>query len=88
MFDAIVQERALEFCGEFVRKADLIRWNLLKTKLDEAKAKMYRLRDLQGEYAELSGHLYYKMEDYNMDAQRSIKYNRRWQSRNIRSEPR
>ena len=64
MFDAIVQERALEFCGEFVRKADLIRWNLLKTKLDEAKAKMYRLRDLQGEYAELSGHLYYKMEDY------------------------
>lgn len=64
MFDAIVQERALELCGEFVRKADLIRWNLLKTKLDEAKAKMYRLRDLQGEYAELSGHLYYKMEDY------------------------
>lgn len=64
MFDAIVQERALEFCGEFIRKADLIRWNLLKTKLDEAKAKMYRLRDLQEEYAGFSGHLYYKRVDY------------------------
>ena len=64
MFDAIVQERAFEFCGEFVRKADLIRWNLLKAKLDEAKAKMYRLRDKQGEYADINGHLYYKMVDY------------------------
>lgn len=28
------------------------------------KLKCIDLRDLQGEYAELSGHLYYKMEDY------------------------
>ena len=43
IFDAIVDERALEFVGEFLRKADLIRWNLLNTKLDEAKAEMTAL---------------------------------------------
>lgn len=64
MFNAIVNERAFEFAGELIRKADLIRWNLLKTKLDEAKQKMYRLRNKEGEYAGLSGHLYYKKVDY------------------------
>jgi len=37
-FDAIVKERALEFGSEGIRKYDLIRWNLLGTKLDETKA--------------------------------------------------
>ena len=37
VFNAIVDERALEFVGEMLRKQDLIRWNLLKTKIDEAK---------------------------------------------------
>lgn len=36
-FNAIVKERSLEFGGEGIRKYDLIRWNLLKTKLDETK---------------------------------------------------
>lgn len=39
-FDAIVKERMLELCGEGIRKYDLIRWNLLGTKLAEVKAKM------------------------------------------------
>ena len=58
-FNAIVDERAFEFCGEFLRKGDLIRWNLLKQKLDAAKADMKALRDLQGAYAELSGNICY-----------------------------
>ena len=37
VFNAIVDERALEFVGEMLRKQDLIRWNLLKIKIDEAK---------------------------------------------------
>ena len=38
-FNAIVDERALEFVGEFLRKGDLIRWNLLDKKLaDEEDA--------------------------------------------------
>ena len=62
-FNAIVDERALEFCGEFLRKADLIRWNMLKDKLDGAIADMKALRDLQGDYANLTGSIYYTYAD-------------------------
>ena len=63
MFNAIVDEHALEFCGEMERKQALIRWNQLKVKLDEAKAKMYALRDRTGEYADVPSTLYYKYAD-------------------------
>jgi len=63
MFEAIVDERALEFCGEFLRKVDLIRWNLLKSKLDEAADDMLALRDLQGPYSNLSGDICYTLAD-------------------------
>lgn len=63
MFEAIVEERALEFVGEFLRKGDLIRWNLLKEKLDEAKAEMTDLRNLAGAYAHMSGDVYYKVAE-------------------------
>ena len=59
MFNAIVDERALEFCGEFLRKADLIRWNLLKTKLDDAISDMLKLRDLSVPYDNLTGDVWY-----------------------------
>jgi hypothetical protein len=36
-FDAIVKERSLEFGGEGIRKHDLIRWNLLSTKITETR---------------------------------------------------
>ena len=42
-FNAIVQERAWEFGGESLRKFDLIRWNLLETKLSEMKENMKKL---------------------------------------------
>lgn len=65
MFNAIVDERAFEFCGEFLRKADLIRWNLLKTKMDEAKADMFALRDREAgsRYEDFTGDIYYKLAD-------------------------
>ena len=65
-FNAIVKERALEFCGEFLRKADLIRWNLLKTKLDEAIVDMKELRSLSGVYADFTGAAMYRIADDNM----------------------
>lgn len=37
-FDALVKERALELGGEGIRKYDLIRWNLLGTKIAAVKA--------------------------------------------------
>jgi len=60
MFNAIVEEHKFEFIGEMERKQALIRWNLLKTKLDEAKAKMFRLQGRTGEYATVPSSLYYK----------------------------
>ncbi len=62
-FNAIVDERAFEFCGEMLRKADLIRWNLLKTKLDEAKLELRALRDHTGEYAGLGDDVYHQYDE-------------------------
>ncbi len=66
MFNAIVDERAFEFCGEMTRKFDLIRWNLLKTKMDETIAEMKALRSLSGKFAGingLDGDVYYQSVD-------------------------
>ena len=62
-FNAIVDERALEFTGEMLRKGDLIRWNMLGSKLAEAKAKLQRLENREGEYADLPEKVYYKMAE-------------------------
>jgi len=59
-FEAIVQERALEFCGEFLRKADLIRWNRLYPALKAEKDNLRNLASLQGDYAALSGNIWYR----------------------------
>lgn len=58
MFDAIVEEHKFEFTGEMERKQALIRWNLLKTNIDLAKEKLFRLRDREGEYANVPTTLY------------------------------
>lgn len=42
-FTAIQQERLLEFVGEGIRKYDLIRWNLLGTKIAETKAELAKM---------------------------------------------
>ena len=55
MFNAIVDERAFEFCGEMTRKFDLIRWGLLKQKMDQAITEMKQLRDLTGPFANVNG---------------------------------
>ncbi len=59
-FNAIVDERALEFCGEMLRKADLIRWNLLTVKLNEAKIKLQQLENREGKYLTLPNKIYFK----------------------------
>ncbi len=65
MFNAIVDERAFEFCGEMTRKFDLIRWGLLKQKMDQAITEMKQLRDLTGPFANvngLGGDIYFQMD--------------------------
>jgi hypothetical protein len=39
-FNALTQERLLEFGGEGLRKYDLIRWNLLTTKINDVRARL------------------------------------------------
>lgn len=62
-FNAIVDERALEFCGEMLRKADLIRWNLLSVKINEAKTRMTAFANRTGAYSDLPDKIYYKTAD-------------------------
>ena len=50
-FEAIVDERAFEFCGENIRKYDLMRWGLLKEKLEKAQADVYDLQNNAGAFA-------------------------------------
>jgi hypothetical protein len=59
MFNAIVDEHKFEFCGELERKQALIRWNLLGSKMTEAKTKMTALRDRSGEYTLVPTTLYF-----------------------------
>ena len=61
--DAIIDERAFEFCGEFLRKADLIRWGLLQSRMDDAKVELRALRDHTGKYSDLGSTIYYKYDD-------------------------
>ncbi|WP_149206295.1 RagB/SusD family nutrient uptake outer membrane protein [Flavobacterium johnsoniae] len=66
MFNAIVEENKYEFTGEMERKQNLIRWNLLKAKLDEAKQKMTDLAARSGAYADVPATLYYKYKTDNV----------------------
>lgn len=60
MFEAIVDERAFEFVGEFLRKQDLIRWGMLSEKMEEAQKKLEDLSAVAGDYADLPNTIYYQ----------------------------
>lgn len=63
-FEAIVDERAWEFGGEFLRKYDLERWNLFGEKVAEARNTLIQMgQDAvagTGTYANLADYQYYK----------------------------
>lgn len=59
-FDAIVNERYLEFGHEAIRKYDLIRWNLLATKIAEARTKIQQITARTGNYANVPQYVYWK----------------------------
>lgn len=67
-FNAIVQERLLEFGGEGIRKFDLIRWNLISTKFAETRTKLRQFMNGEGRYANLPLYVYTKPADYNIIA--------------------
>jgi len=59
-FNAIVNERYLEFGHEGIRKYDLIRWNLLGAKLTEARDRIRQIRDRVAPYNNVPQYIYYK----------------------------
>ncbi|MGN1375431.1 MAG: RagB/SusD family nutrient uptake outer membrane protein, partial [Prevotella sp.] len=58
--NAIMEQRGLEFCGEMLRKADLIRWNKLGSTLAAEKQNMTELMNRTGIYATLPNNIYWK----------------------------
>jgi hypothetical protein len=65
-FDAVVNERLLEFGGEGIRKYDLVRWNLLDTKIKQTRAALTEMLSRTGKYANVPQYLYWKQngEEY------------------------
>lgn len=59
-FNFVVKERLLEFGGEGLRKYDLIRWNLLETKINETKQKLTDFMNGAGAYANVPEYIFYK----------------------------
>ena len=59
-FNAIVDERYLEFGSEGIRKFDLLRWNLLGTKIEEARAKILLIRDAKGGFANVPRYMFWR----------------------------
>ncbi|OSZ81634.1 RagB/SusD family nutrient uptake outer membrane protein [Chitinophagaceae bacterium IBVUCB2] len=59
-FNAIVNERFLEFGHEGIRKYDLLRWNLLTTKLAETRAQIQQIRDRVAPYTYVPQYIYWR----------------------------
>jgi len=59
-FNAIVNERYLEFGHEGIRKYDLLRWNLLTTKLAETRTKIQQIRDRVAPYNNVPQYIYWR----------------------------
>ena len=58
-FNAVANERALEFGSEGIRKYDLIRWNLLGQKLSETKQALASMAAMAPPYDTLPTSMYY-----------------------------
>lgn len=59
-FNAIVNERYLEFASEGIRKFDLVRWNLLADKLTETRQRIRDIRDAKGAYANVPQYIFWR----------------------------
>lgn len=64
-FNAIVQERLLEFGGEGIRKYDLIRWNLMANTFTATRTKLRELMEGEGRYANVPVYIHTKANSYD-----------------------
>lgn len=56
--EGIYEQRAFEFAGESLRKADLVRWGIIDEKMAEAKEKLKALQKRTGAYEGLPNKVY------------------------------
>ena len=59
-FDAIANERYLEFGSEGIRKFDLIRWNLLNQKIEETRTKIANMATRSGAFANVPRYMFWR----------------------------
>lgn len=59
-FDAVANERYLEFGHEGIRRYDLLRWNLLSTKLAEARTRIQQMSTSTGPYTNVPDSIWWK----------------------------
>ncbi len=59
-FDRIVKERSLELGGEGIRKYDLIRWNLLASKIAETRAALTNMFNRVPPFDNYPTHMYFR----------------------------
>lgn len=59
-FNAIVNERWWEFGGEGMRKYDLIRWNMLASRIAKTKSDLTAMATLSAPYNNLPATMYYQ----------------------------
>jgi hypothetical protein len=64
-FDAIVDERSWEFGGEMIRKYDLVRWNLLYTKIQKMKDESIKIVTNHPDYNWVPDYLFWKYKEDN-----------------------
>ncbi|HQH40428.1 MAG TPA: RagB/SusD family nutrient uptake outer membrane protein [Bacteroidales bacterium] len=65
-FNEIVKERSWEFGGECIRKFDLIRWNLLDTKLQETRENLRKLFNGEAPYDKVPRKLVWRNNGENL----------------------
>ena len=73
-FDAIVDERAFEFCGENIRKYDLMRWGILSEVLIQTTADLAALQAGTGDFAGRPDSIYFTYKQDNSYAQKGDAY--------------
>lgn len=73
-FDALVNERAFEFCGENIRKYDLMRWGMLKEKLEKTMDLIADLDQGTGDFAGRMDSVYFTYREDNSYATKGKAY--------------
>ena len=72
LFNALVNERLLEFGSEGVRKYDLLRWNLLDQKIAQTKANLNLLRTNAAPYQNVPQYQFYRVVNGQVQWARSF----------------